>query len=147
VASAHTQGARLLKNVKVAAAIADGRARQAQKLEITAERVLQELAKLAFYDVGAIFDANGNLLPLNRLDEAERAAIAGLETETRDVPGAGPSRCVIRKIKLADKGQNLERLGKHLHLFGDSAFSAAVETGANGLPADSTIKIVLVRPE
>ena len=118
-AGAHAQGARLLRNVKVAAAIAAGQARRAKKLEITAERVLGELAKLAFYDVGELFDEHGNILPLHRMDETARAAIAGMETETRDVPGAGPSRCVLRKVKLADKGQNLERLGRYLKLFTD----------------------------
>lgn len=118
-AGAHVQGTRLLRNVKVAAAIAAGQARRAQKLEITAERVLGELAKLAFYDVGELFDEKGNILPVHRMDEMSRAAIAGMETETRDVPGGGPSRCVIRKVKLADKGLNLERLGRYLKLFTD----------------------------
>jgi phage terminase small subunit len=115
-ASAHVTGARLLRNAKVAAAIADGQARRAQKLEITAERVLRELAKLAFYDPGELFDERGNLLPVQRLDETARAAITALDTETREVNGA---RTVVKKVKLADKGLNLERLGRYLKLFTD----------------------------
>jgi phage terminase small subunit len=116
-ATAHVTGARLLKDPKVAAAIAAGQARREQKLEITAERVLRELAKLAFYDISEIFDEDGNLLPVHRMDETARAAIAGLDMETTDGPGR--VRTITQKVKLADKGLNLERLGKYLKLFTD----------------------------
>lgn len=116
--AAHVTGARLLRNAKVAAAVADGHARRAQKLEITQERVLAELAKLAFYDPRDLFDADGNLLPIVKLDEITRAAIAALEVETKAHPG-GEILSRVAKVKLADKGQNLERLGRYLKLFTD----------------------------
>jgi len=144
-ASAAGTGSRLLKNVKVAAAIAAGQARLANKLEITAERVLRELARLAYYDPGKLYDADGMRLPVHRLDEDTRRAVVSVEDETIGAPGPGMKRS--QKIRMAEKGANLERLGKHLRLFGDSGFSAAVETGASGLPPDSTVRIVFVRPE
>lgn len=116
--SAHVTGARLLKSAKVADAVRDGQARRAQKLEITAERVLAELAKLAFFDPGELFDEQGGVKPLHRLDENARAAIAAMDVETRTHPG-GVILSVIRKVKLADKGLNLERLGRYLKLFTD----------------------------
>jgi phage terminase small subunit len=116
-ASAHVTGARLLKNTKVAAAIAEGHARRAEKLEITAERVLQELAKLAYFDPGKLYDEEGNRIPVARLDDITRAAVAAVEDETTDGPGR--VRTVAQKLKLADKGQNLERLGRYLKLFTD----------------------------
>lgn len=118
--SAHVTGARLLKSPKVAAAIAAGQARRAQKLEISAERVLAELAKLAFYDPRDLFDERGRMKPMTELDDITRAAIAGLDTETREIQGEGPTqRTVVKKVKLADKGLNLERLGRYLKLFTD----------------------------
>jgi len=142
--TAEAAGSRLLRNVKVSAVLAKRTARLEEKLEITAERVLRELAKLAFYDVGEIFDAQGNPLPVHRMDEMTRAAIAGLETETQQRKD-GPVT-VATKFKLADKGQNLERLGKYLKLFGEGSFGASVMPGPGGLPEGSEIKIVLVRP-
>ncbi len=142
--SAHVTGARLLKHPKVAAAIADGQTRLAKKLEVTAERVLQELAKLAFYDPGELFDVKGDLIPVHQLDSTIRAAVSSVETERRDAKDA-PT--VMKRIKLADKGTNLERLGKHLKLFGDSSFGATLETGPGGLGPDSSVRIVFVRPE
>jgi phage terminase small subunit len=152
--SAHVAAARMLKNAKVAAAIAIWRERQCTKLEITAERTLQELAKLAYYDPGKLYDKDGNRIPVYQLDDFTRAAVSSVEDETQetlgDADGEGVKPLVVtrkQKLKMADKGSNLERLGKHLGLFGESSFGATVETGANGLPADSTIKIVLVRPQ
>jgi phage terminase small subunit len=84
------------------------------KLEITADRVLQEIAKLAFFDPRNFFEDDGSLKRIQDLDEHTRMALAGLEV--MDLP-EGNGR--LKKIRLADKGQNLERLGKHLKLFTD----------------------------
>lgn len=142
-ASAGVTGAKLLKNAKVAKALALRNARRAGKLEITAERVLGELAKLAFYDPGKLFDESGDLLSIGAMDENTRAAIASMDVEMREGKSGATT---VRKVRLADKGINLERLGKHLKLFGDGGFGATVQM-PGGLDADSTIKIVLVRPE
>ncbi|HEX5236147.1 MAG TPA: terminase small subunit [Silvibacterium sp.] len=119
--SAHVTGARLLKHATVAAAIAERQERRKEKLKISAERVLEELAKLAFYDPKDLFDERGFLKSVTELDDITRAAIAGLDTETREIAGEGPlQRTLLRKIKLADKGLNLERLGRYLKLFTDN---------------------------
>lgn len=120
-ASAAVTGARLLKNPTVASLISERQARRSAKLEITAETVLQELAKLAFHDPGKLYDEKGRLKPVHLLDDMTRAAVSQVEvdeTETIDDQGA---RVVAKtkKLKLADKGQNLERLGRYLKLFTD----------------------------
>jgi phage terminase small subunit len=115
-ASAHVTGARLLKNAKVAAAIQERQSARQAKLEVTAERVLEELAKLAFYDPRDLFDEQGHMKPITELDDISRAAIAGLDTERKDTK---TSSTIVKKVKLADKGQNLEGLGRYLKLFTD----------------------------
>jgi phage terminase small subunit len=114
---AHVISARLLRNVKVAAAIAEAHTRRAGKLEVTAERVLEELAKLAFYDPGDSYDADGKRIPVARLGDITRAAVSSVEDVSIDSPGQ--VRTTTQKLKLADKGQNLERLGRYLKLFTD----------------------------
>lgn len=116
--SAHVTAARWLKQPKIAAAVADGHERRSKKLEVTAERVIEELAKLAFYDTRDLFDASGQLKPIHQLDDISRAAIASLEVETKAHPG-GIILSRIGKVKMADKGLNLERLGRYLKLFTD----------------------------
>jgi phage terminase small subunit len=115
--TADSQGSRLLKNAKVAAAIAAFTGKACAKREITAERVLDEIAKLAFFDPRRMFRADGTLVPIQELDDATAAAIAGLDVKTlfeQSVPVGE-----LKKIKIADKGANLERLGRYLKLFTD----------------------------
>lgn len=118
--SAHVAGARLLKNAKVAAAIGAWKARQRERLEITAERVIQELTSLATFDPGNLYDKDGNRIPVHKLDDVTRAAVAAVEDETTETK-VGRVKTVTRnqKVKMADKGQNLERLGKYFKLFTD----------------------------
>ena len=49
-ATANQIGARLLANVKVAAAIAEAQAARSRRTEVTADRVVLELARVAFGD-------------------------------------------------------------------------------------------------
>lgn len=114
--SAAVTASRWLKNRRIAALLTERHARRTTKLEITAERVLDELAKLAFYDPGKLFDAHGNLLAVPAMDDVTRAVIVALDVETKDSRGA---RSITKKVKLADKGLNLERLGRYLKLFTD----------------------------
>jgi phage terminase small subunit len=115
------QGSRLLANVQVSAAIAQAQAKRFQKLEITAEKVLQELAKLGFFDPRKLFNADGSPKPLHELDDATASAVAGFEV-IELFEGTGDQKKsvgIMKKFRLADKGQNLERLGRHLKLFTD----------------------------
>lgn len=88
-----------------------------ERLGISSDRVLRELA---FADPRKFFNDDGSAKAISELDDDTAAALAGLEqtelkSEESDVYG------FTKKIKLADKGINLERLGKHLGLFKESA--------------------------
>ena len=118
---AEQTGSVLLRNPKVADYIAVKLGKRIGKLEITAETVLQELAKLAFYDPGALLESDGSMKQIKDIDDVTRMAVAGLEV-TELFEGTGDEKHaygLCKKIKLADKGQNLERLGRYLKLFTD----------------------------
>ncbi|MFC5861077.1 terminase small subunit [Acidicapsa dinghuensis] len=154
-ASAAVDGARMLRNANVSAAVEAWKARNLAKYEITAERVLDELYKLATYDAGNLYDFDGNRIPVHLLDDVTRAAVCDVEDETTEATkleaktGAAPEalKTVKRKqrIKLAEKGQNLERLGKYFGLFGDPELRLKMNPGPQGLPANSEITVTLVR--
>lgn len=132
--TAESQAARLLVNVKVAAAIAEKQGKRLAKLEITADRVLQEIARLAFYDPRKFFNDDGSAKQVNELDDDTAMALAGMDVMEL-FEGSGDQKHaygLMKKFKLVDKGQNLERLGKHLKLFTDKAEI----TGANGGPVE-----------
>jgi phage terminase small subunit len=128
VASAKVTGARLLKKPVIAALITERQAHRARRLEVTADRVTQELAKLAFYDVRDLFDDDGRLKQITELDEISAAAIAGIdiaqekcETKFDKESKALEARTTnwTTKIKLADRRAALELLGKKLKMFTD----------------------------
>lgn len=115
--SADTQGSRLLVNAKVKEVLAARAQKVMAKREITAEKVLDEIYKLAMFDPRKLFRPDGSLIPITELDDDTAASIAGLDvTELRE---EGFSIGRLKKIKIADKGINLERLGRYLKLFTD----------------------------
>ena len=119
--SAYSQGHRLLKDGEVKAEIQRLMDQRGERLEITADKVLQELGKLAFFDVRSLFNSDGSPKNIHELDGNSAAAVAGLEVHEL-FDGAGDQKHaygLCRKIRLADKGQNLERLAKHLQLFNE----------------------------
>jgi hypothetical protein len=95
--------------------------KRADKMEISAGRVLQEMAKLAFNDPRKFFESDVSLKRILDLEDDTAACIASMEVmELFD--GSGEEKHaygLLKKIKIADKGQNLERLGRHLKLFTD----------------------------
>lgn len=117
--TAGQQGSRLLKNVKVVTEIAAKTKARIASLEITADKVLQELAKLAFFDPRKLFNPDGSPKQITELDDDTAAGLAHLEVQEL-LEGTGEQKhCygLVKKIRIADKGINLERLGKYLNLF------------------------------
>lgn len=112
--TAESQASRLLSNVKVADVVAKSLERMSNKLEITAERVLLERARLAFFDVRKLLDSTGRPKSIQDLDDDTAAAIAGIDVANEHM-GIGE----VLKIKLADKNASLTALEKHLGLYKD----------------------------
>lgn len=129
--TAAAAGARLLRNVKVVEYVQKRMDERAQRTEITQDRVLQELAKLGFFDIRKLFDDSGKPLDITGLDDETAACIAGLEV--MDVyEGAGEDKefvGYVKKYKLSDKLKALELIGRHLGMFKDKVeLSGQVDT-------------------
>lgn len=104
----------------IQAAIQEAKQSRSQKTGITAERVLQEFARIAFFDPRNLLKDDGSPKELGSLDDDTAAAIAGLELQ--DVyEGFGDERQFVgytKKYKIAPKLQALEMLAKHTGLVG-----------------------------
>jgi phage terminase small subunit len=113
--AAAVAASRLLRNAQIAAAVAGQRARLVEKMELTSERALREVARVAFFDPRKLLDENGNPLPLNRLDDDTAAVIAGLEVQ-QILLGQGQNAipAVIKKYKLSDKMGALDMAMRHV---------------------------------
>lgn len=112
--TAAAQASRLLRNVNVKSAIAKAKRERANKVEITAERVLKEAARLALYDVRKLYRDDGSLVPITELDDDIAAAIVGIDVT---VAGNELATETTHRYRLADKNNALERLFKHLGLY------------------------------
>src|ERR1700740_973734 len=120
--TAEVQGCRLLSNVKIAEAVQFAMEARSKRTEITADRVLEEFAKIGFADVRKIFTAGGALLSPADMDDATAATIASVEVVTRRLPGAeGEAADVeyVHKVKAWDKVSALTHIGRHLGMFKD----------------------------
>jgi phage terminase small subunit len=115
--SADTQGSRLLANPKIKAVLAERTQKITAKREITAEWVLDGIAKVAAFDVRKLYNVDGSLKPITELDDETSAAVASVGT--RELYADGKPFGVLKNIKMADRLRALELLGRYLKLFVD----------------------------
>lgn len=110
-------GPELLGKTWVAEAIATKRLRLEKKFEITQDRILQEYARLAFFDPRKLFDETGRPLSIQQLDDDTAAVIAGVEI--CQVGNSEMGIGEILKMKIADKKGALDSVARHLGMFND----------------------------
>lgn len=110
--TAQVQSARLLSNVMVRAVLSQKMEKRSEKTEISSERVLLELSRLAFLDVRKAYRKDGSLKAITEMDDDTVAAIAGFDV-TESV-SSGEVTGVLKKIKLSDKSRALELIMRHL---------------------------------
>lgn len=101
----------------VQARLAELRAKSLAATEVTAERVIAELARLAFFDIRKVTDKDGNPLPIQELDDETAKAVVGLDIVQFGNADAG--RGAIMKVKMADKLGALTTLARHHGLLND----------------------------
>ena len=112
--TAHAQGRRLLQEPHVSAWVNQLLDERSTRLEVTADRVVAELAKIAFADPRSLFDADGVLLPIHRVPNEVAQAIATMEVTT-DAGGT----LKVTKIRFCDKVAALTLLARHLGMLND----------------------------
>lgn len=128
-----TEAGKLLRNPEVAAAIEDAQKKRSERTEITADRVLTELAKIGFADMRRLLKWTGND-PKMDVEEAEesgdvRISVANLVTlfdsgEIDDdiaaaIAEISQTKDGALKVKLHDKQAALVAIGRHLGMFKD----------------------------
>lgn len=122
VKSAPVQGCKWLKQAKIQAALAATTQKLAKELEIDASWVLKRLKILADFDPRKFYKEDGSLKSIKDLDDETVMALQGVEVEKLFEHFAKGSKEVgtVSKIKFADRGINLERLGRHIAFFKDT---------------------------
>jgi phage terminase small subunit len=100
----------------IAAQIKAEDARLLRKARVTAEDVIDELAKLAMADPRALFDADGNVKPLTEWTQADAACVASVDVVKRNVTAGDGKMDMVYRIRMWDKPKALELLAKHFKL-------------------------------
>jgi phage terminase small subunit len=121
VTTAPEQAARLLAKSRVQDAVAVGQAKRAGRLEVTQDRVIAELAKLAFADTRDLYHQDGRPKAPNELDAHTAAAVSSIETVTRI--GKDGKQEISYRIRLHPKTSALDLLAQHLGITGRHAES------------------------
>lgn len=115
-ATARQQGSRLLTNVDIANAVADGAAQRLAKSGLTADRTLEEMRRLAFSDIRKFFTDWGGLKPIHELSDEEASVVASFEVIKKNLFAGDKKVDTIHKLKAWDKLKALEMLAKHFGL-------------------------------
>ncbi len=123
--TATEQGSRLLTNVKVQAAVQEAQAATAERTEVTVDRVVNELALIAFNDIGnylTMEDGKVGRLDWSKLPPGATKCIQEI-TQEEHTGGRGHDTGETRrtKFKLYSKKDALDLLGKHLGMFDDKS--------------------------
>lgn len=105
------QASRLLANVKIQDEIAIEMAERSKRTGINQDRVLMEIAKMAFVNIDDVIDLDTAKVKRTATKE-DLACIQSVKIKPTEFG-------TEREIKLCDKKSNLELLGKHLGMFKD----------------------------
>jgi len=115
VKTASEQASRLLANVKVQTKIAKAMAERSRRTGVNQDRVVLELAKMAFVNANDLIDPESAKVREGATED-DLACIQSVKVKTSYTPSGGS---VEREIKLNDKMKALELLGKHLGMWND----------------------------
>jgi phage terminase small subunit len=124
--SAGEIGYQLLQKTSISKAISKAFKRREKRTQVSQDKVVRELARIAFASIGTMATWTGDAIVLKdseSLADDDRAAIQEItKTET-------PHGSNIR-VKLADKLTALEKLGRHLGMFQGKNLSVTPEEKA-----------------
>lgn len=110
--SAKAIGSENLTKPDIQARIAKAMAERSRRTGVNADRVVMELAKIAFVNANEVIDPKTATVREDALPE-DTAAIQSVKVKTFGEDG------LEREIRMADKLKALELLGKHLGMFKD----------------------------
>lgn len=115
---AHVTASRLMALPKVQKRIAELQKELRERTAITSEMVIEELAKLSFYNVQDFLKEDNSMERLKQMARDKVAPVVGIKvTETTSGTGKRKKTHVTTEIKFAPKERGLELLGKHLGVF------------------------------
>lgn len=129
--AAEVQASRLLRNVQVADAIRTRQQQLQERAGVSAQRVVEELARIGFVDIRRVFRADGRLIAPKQLPEDVARAIASVEVTT-STTGTGKARKTetVAKVRFWEKPKALHTMAHILGMLKDKV----EHSGTDGKP-------------
>lgn len=112
--TANEQASRMLANVSIQQAISERMAERSKRTGVNQDRVVQELAKIAFLKMTDVVDHNGKIK-----DDASEDDLSCIESIKYKHSDTDTGSSTEREVKTASKLKALELLGKHLGMWND----------------------------
>ncbi len=135
--NAEVTASQLLSNPKVRKRVDELLSHRASKLEIKADRVIEEIRRLAMsnmQDYTRVDEDGKPILDFSKLDRDKFAAVQEIREDATGGVGDGERKVVLRTtLKLADKTKNLDMLMRHLGLYNDKLAITGLEGLASNL--------------
>lgn len=105
-----------LRKPQISEAIQKSKKELSEQTGVSAQRIIEEYAKIAFSDVRNILTVDGGLKDSSEWDDDAAGAVSSIKSF--EVTSAeGEILGTNREVKLYDKLRALEALGKHIGLF------------------------------
>lgn len=127
--TANEQGNRLLANVSVRTCIDKEMAQRSKRTGISQDRVIREIARLAFVNPDNVINLNSATVKKDASEE-DLAAIQSIKVK---ISSSENGEMVEREVRLNDKLKALELLGKHLGMFKDKLEVSVLDEEKNKL--------------
>ena len=139
-----------MAHVGVKAAIAEALEKLHKKLDISAERIREELARIAFADMADHVEVGSEgeirIKPFDEMPEGSSRSISGIK-EKRRILSTDSGDTILEatlEYKHHDKVRALELLGKDQNMFKEKV----EHTGKDGGPIEfKAIEVIFVEPE
>lgn len=110
----HSKASLLSSEDKVRARIEQLQKEAIERNKATLDEVLIVLADIIRFDPAAMYDENGNLLPIHKMPKKVRMCIQSFEVQEIPSFNDGQPETLTKKVKHYDKLAGVEKLMKHL---------------------------------
>ncbi|MEO6521929.1 MAG: terminase small subunit [Mucilaginibacter sp.] len=128
--------AELLHQPKIQAYLKAGMAKNAERLQVSHDMILRELAKIAFSNMGNYYDDNATLKPMSLLTSDEKAAISHYQImDSTDEYGNRVGE--LSRIKLHNKMSALDKIARHVGFYGVKTQESGCKNQEEELKAES----------
>ncbi len=132
--SAHAQGARLLKDVRVSTVLEQRRTDIAVKTELSTDEIMADMARALRFDPRKLYRQDGTLKPIHELDDDTALCLTGIETVIVKGTEGDETPLFIKKLKWESKATARDQA---LKVFGMYEKDNQQKAGAlDGLPRE-----------